>query len=202
MTLSPPKTLPGFEAFAKDWPLLSEGFQTAEVDSDPLQVLRGVVAAHNSDAAYLTKAQAELNKWTSGTELVDAFRTLLMTDPKAQSTTTAEIDLSAGMLADTFRPLAPTLQSDVADALAALDNPNNGGEEKSSIESFFTQETAGLPMWAWFAIGFAALLLLIIIIAAIARASRKDTGQAERAEQLRLLESRYPPLSQYPNPYQ
>jgi len=192
------KSLPGFEKFSKDYPLLGEGFKTASDDSTPGDVLDDIVAKKSSDATFLNSVKTELGKWTSGTQLQDDFATLLRSATTAQTAANnaTVVPVAAG-LAETFRALAPTLQVSVDDALAALND-----DSKSGIESFFTKSVAGLPTWAWFLIGFGVLLLLLLLIAAMVSAAKRRNAEQERAQRMSLLESRYPPLSAYPNPYQ
>lgn len=69
--------------------------------------------------------------------------------------------------------------------------PTSSGEPSTieKISDFFTEQAAGLPVWAWFLIGFAALALLIGLIAwgATASAANREAQAQLRGERTGLI---------------
>ena len=89
----------------------------------------------------------------------------------------------------------------VSDFVTYKIQPNGAAAFVNNIKDFVTKTWLGLPIWAWLAIGLAALILLIIIIAVACKRrkskeqraeekARKEEEKARREEERRLQQER------------
>jgi hypothetical protein len=179
-------TLPGFEQLSQQWPLVAEGYRRTDAGGNMLDARLAVVDERATDRAYLESAKEELNRWTEGSELEDAFFALLTSAPSYdESTQKLALQTQAKTVALILSTAEePALREAIDTALVDLG-------EQSPIEAFFTQETAGLPTWAWFAIGAGVLLLLIVLMAVVLRTSGKRSTRSAQQQRMNLLAPRY-----------
>jgi len=196
--------LPTWSRFQNEWPLLSEALMSTE---DPDQVTKQQIQANvladieaNADnRQFLLEAEGELDKWADNQKVESALRNLF---PAISGFTEQFSDIAVEA-----SEIEPTLSDAVDKALVQLDNSANDAaskppepnastpntpdtpppaskdepvDQESAFMTFMTDNVAGLPTWAWFAIGFGALLLVIVIIVAMSGAKKNQGLQSFR----------------------